>query len=1028
IVSLSYYKKGAGPKAAKNIERTEPVEEIKKSGKISKISLNEKSGYYILAFTGKNLPKPKLIKDEKRIILLFFKTVTEKIDDTILFYRGPLTLARIHRADNSVRIVLAIESDSKYELQKINDEKVIIKFPRKERERPKKIAEPVLLETIKSNSDEVMGDSFVITGKNLKKLELSRAMNQIILKGQNVVHFIKKKSKIFQDYKYMDFYRLVQSGNDVRLIIGLKNFDVKDKIKYDVDDKTLKITLQGLPESTVEKQPVIKTPPISPTVKHITVQRTEQGKQIVIELDKMRKFEVFRPHKNLILSIIGGNLDKDVDLVPVTDDLFTGYRLLKSVEGVKLILIFREPVESVYYSADNLIRIKYGKKKTEVKKKDSLKNLISKLSYKKKVVEKELVKTENIQSIDVIKQKRLSHISYLEKIKYFKNTDSRELVFLLSKPVRYRIVRGKKQIIINLKAESLLKENTHFIYDDPVNFIRISRQDELLRMVVVLSRQVDPEIISVEDGILLKFPVISKTDHTKLEALEKSVKATQISLPYDAAPKSRKNQSEYLNVVDYADIEDESYSIDKISQSLKIIIRKKKAEELYKSAVAEMKREEYGKAYDNLTAALEFLPENEKILKLVNQIRPLYRVHQYQTQGIKFSKAGDWTQASFAFREALNIDPDNIKAKYLLSEAVKMKELNDQFYRAKVFFQNARYVDAKKILKMILEVKGDLKKGIILFGKCFELENRFDEALAQYEIGLKYYPVDMDLRRLSNAVKIKRKIKELYTEGRAYEKNQEWDKALFKYEEGVELKRDLELNSSEQSSELIKKGYMAYLRRELDIALVSFKKVIALDWENIKAHYWLGKIYMDKGEISLATAEFKIVSRLDPDNNVSLIDFVKNAQDDTDVDLKIISEDTEAEVLLILNEKMDFKIADGSSYSMILKETGADYALIEIFGKISKARLEMNLSQLYDLNDNKKNDTGIKLIEIIGDNAKIKMMYLVEKVEKIHTDDDSISKDDKKIPESTKNIATEKLKEKQNPDALPGLPALKIGE
>lgn len=983
ILSFEYHKKGDTPKISSEIteEKTQPVKEVKAIARLSRISLEEKAGHYVLNFDGTGLIEPKILKDDKKLILIFLNTEIDNVDETILLYRGPLILIKVKEADSSARVVISLDKDTAYELEKLNDQKIIMKFPRPDQVEVVKIAKPVLIETISTMSDEKMGDAFVLKGKNLKELELSRAMNQIVLKGRNVVHYIKDKSRMLETCTYIEYYRLVQSGNEVRLVIGLKDFSPKDEIKFEADDTTLKIVLKAIQPQKNEELPAL-VDPISPTVRNIQVQRKDGEKQIVIELDQVRKFEVFRPNKDLILSITGGTLDKDIDLVKVTDELFTGYRLLKSAEGVKLILIFEEPVETLYFSSDNLITVKYSKKIDESEeKKDALKNLIDKLTVQKKVVEKGLEKKEPVQPSDITAPERQANTTYLEKVKYFKNEDSRELLFILSRPPRYRVIRGKNQIIINMQAESVLKDNTHFIYDEPVNFVRISRQDDILRLVVVLSHQVDPQIISVDEGILLKFPVLKKEDPAVVAEKEKKARAEVISLPENYSPEIDVSGKAHQRISEYSEIDEDNFSLEKVNQSLKIIVRKKKADELYRSAVAEIKREEYGKAFDDLNSALQYLPEDEKILQLINQIRPLYRVHQYTEKGLEYSKKGDWTSASLAFREALNIDPDHIKAKYLLSEAVKMKELNDQYYRANVFFQNGRYNDAKKILKMILEVKGDLKNAIVLFGKCFESENRFEEALAQYQIGLKYYPVDSDLRNLSNAVTTKKKIKELYAEGREYEKNQDWDKALLKYEEGVNLKRDLEANSREQSDELIKKGYMAYLKRELDVAIVSFKKVIELDWENIKAHYWLGKIYIDKGEISLATAEFKIVSRLDPDNNISLLDFVKDAQEDSLENTKIVTEEKEFEYSLSAGSKKEFSICDGSSQFILLKSSGADFAEIELSGKSS--RLEMNLAQLFDLNTNGKNDTSVILNAIEGDFVKIKIMLLSEDESKI---------------------------------------------
>jgi len=201
---------------------------------------------------------------------------------------------------------------------------------------------------------------------------------------------------------------------------------------------------------------------------------------------------------------------------------------------------------------------------------------------------------------------------------------------------------------------------------------------------------------------------------------------------------------------------------------------------------------------------------------------------EHLNRGVEYAKQGQLDKAIAEFEEALELDPNYVKAHVNLGIAYAKQDMFDKAIAA--------YEQAIRLDPNIADVYYNL-------GIAYAKQGMFDKAIPQYEEALKLNPDDADTH---------------WNLGAAYTKQGQVDKAITEYKEAIRL----DPNIAEVHYDL---GVVYFRNGQVDEAVAEFEEAIQINPDYAKAHINLGSAYAGLGKLDEAVAEYEEAIRIDPD-------------------------------------------------------------------------------------------------------------------------------------------------------------------
>jgi tetratricopeptide (TPR) repeat protein len=268
---------------------------------------------------------------------------------------------------------------------------------------------------------------------------------------------------------------------------------------------------------------------------------------------------------------------------------------------------------------------------------------------------------------------------------------------------------------------------------------------------------------------------------------------------------------------------------------------------LYNAAISWMDGKKYDRALQNLAYCEIIDPAN---------------VNQYILEGGIYSELGEGAKANAAYAKALNIDPENPEAYFLIGKAifekgahdsalVNFKEAEKYFLQkyertARVIFQNLPAVD-NAVIKEILELWG--KKDEDALDQLVKVQLGFDEGLnAQRRTLEQFYKIADGLSRT------------YYYAGLANYNLQRDDMALQDFQKSLDLKGD-DIDALYYAGEIYLK------QKKYDESIARFKRITEIQPNDTYAWFYLGVNHTQKKDYQKAVDiyENKVLA-IEPEN------------------------------------------------------------------------------------------------------------------------------------------------------------------
>ncbi len=475
-----------------------------------------------------------------------------------------------------------------------------------------------------------------------------------------------------------------------------------------------------------------------------------------------------------------------------------------------------------------------------------------------------------------------------------------QVVLKLNRPATYHIIKTPKQIILNLeKVKSALKGMTKLIFKPPVKVIRTNPSGNDLRVIVVLTRSIRSTLYQREASLVLDLvteeppkPLIEAESSPDLAMPHigfEPVRAvgTTMTMPVleekpvsGTAPTGFRPTMDGQPIVESWDREADYVSSEGIKRALSIARQREKSYMLYIAGEAAAERGDWAEAMAKFRQALEITPGDLNVIRALNTAVPKARVLNLYQRGREYQKSKEIYKAIWAYREGLKLDPVNVQLKYALKEAEKEEQVLLHLDQGRNYYLRKNYEKAVPQLKQAVEKDPNNATSYHYLGLCYMNLKWFKAAVAELGTALKLAPYDKDVRTALEEARQRERIQELYRLGQTHEKNGKWDLAVKYYEDALNLERGLDTDQSTVADTFLKEGLRHFNQKEFRKAIASFREVLKVAPQNLKANYWLGRSLMVTGEISRAVAAFKRVVELDPSNSISIEELLAVAGDD----------------------------------------------------------------------------------------------------------------------------------------------------
>ncbi len=237
------------------------------------------------------------------------------------------------------------------------------------------------------------------------------------------------------------------------------------------------------------------------------------------------------------------------------------------------------------------------------------------------------------------------------------------------------------------------------------------------------------------------------------------------------------------------------------------------------------------------------------------------QVSEHLKSGDASLKKSDWDSALREYREAVQLDPENVPAHNGVGRALGEKGDHDGALRE---FQEAvrldpNYAEAHNGMGWILGLKGDIDGAMKEYREAIRLKPEY--ARAHSNLGWAFTEKedwDNAIREYREAVRLKPDDTDAY-DGLAWSLNQkgDWPSALREYREAIRLKpNDLDPHLALGA---------AYMNKgDFDSALREYREAVRVKPDSAQAHASVGVALSRKGDWKTATAEDREAVRLDP--------------------------------------------------------------------------------------------------------------------------------------------------------------------
>lgn len=476
-----------------------------------------------------------------------------------------------------------------------------------------------------------------------------------------------------------------------------------------------------------------------------------------------------------------------------------------------------------------------------------------------------------------------------------------QVVLELNEPATHHIVKTPRQIIINLEdVQNVIRDHTKLVFKEPVKVIRTNPFDDDLRVIVVLTRPVRSTLYQRKASLVLDLvteeapkPLVETTPSPEpappepgfepvrpVAGEEAGLTGLEVPLAGTALTGFRSVTGD-RGVVESDVLEDDYVPTAGIQRALSIARQREKAYQLYVAGEAAAERGDWEESVGCFKEALEITPGDLTIIRALNTAVPRARVIDLHRRGRDYQKNGEIYKAIWAFKEGLKIDTENVQLKYALNEAEGEENVLLHLEQGKNYYLRKLYEKAVPEFKAAVENDYNNAAAHHYLGLCYIGLKWFKAAVAELETALKLAPYDKDIRVALEEARQREKIQEFYRLGQTHEKNQQWDLAVKYYEDALSIERHLESGQDDVSDRFLKEGLRHFNGRQYQKATASFREVLKLSPQNLKANYWLGRTLMITGQISRAVAAFKRVVELDPTNSISVESLMALSGEDT---------------------------------------------------------------------------------------------------------------------------------------------------
>ena len=476
-----------------------------------------------------------------------------------------------------------------------------------------------------------------------------------------------------------------------------------------------------------------------------------------------------------------------------------------------------------------------------------------------------------------------------------------QVVLELNEPATHHIVKTPRQIIINLEdVQNVIRDHTKLVFKEPVKVIRTNPFDDDLRVIVVLTRPVRSTLYQRKASLVLDLvteeapkPLVETTPSPEPAPPEpgfepvRPVAGVEAGLTGLEVPAAGTTLTGFRSVtgdrgvVESDVLEDDYVPTAGIQRALSIARQREKAYQLYVAGEAAAERGDWEESVGSFKEALELTPGDLTVIRALNTAVPRARVIDLHRRGRDYQKNAEIYKAIWAFKEGLKIDPENVQLKYALNEAEGEERVLLHLQQGKDYYLRKLYEKAVPEFKEAVENDYNNAAAHHYLGLCYIGLKWFKAAVAELETALKLAPYDKDIRVAVEEARQREKIQEFYRLGQTHEKNQQWDLAVKYYEDALSIERHLESGQDDVSDRFLKEGLRHFNGRQYQKATASFREVLKLSPQNLKANYWLGRTLMITGQIARAVAAFKRVVELDPTNSISVESLMALSGEDT---------------------------------------------------------------------------------------------------------------------------------------------------
>jgi tetratricopeptide (TPR) repeat protein len=239
---------------------------------------------------------------------------------------------------------------------------------------------------------------------------------------------------------------------------------------------------------------------------------------------------------------------------------------------------------------------------------------------------------------------------------------------------------------------------------------------------------------------------------------------------------------------------------------------------------------------------------------------------EHLDMGNDYLDQGQFDQAIAEFQMAIQLDPDDTKARYNLGLAYQKQ---DKLEEAAAAYQEAIQLDpdlsdAHNNLGLIYDTWGQPDQAVAEYQEAIRINP--DDDTAHYNLALSYYDqgqLDQAIAEYGETVRLNPDNADAhYNLGRAYYEQGKLDEAIVAWKECIRIEPGDSMAHNNVGRAYFDQG-------RLDEAVAELREAIRLDAGNALAHFNLGLIYREQGLAEEAVAEFEAYLALIPPDDPS---------------------------------------------------------------------------------------------------------------------------------------------------------------